>query len=337
MNELFSFQLPIPVVKKLEPILIKYFGYTREMFFNEFSHSFYANYPNGEADIPNKEEYIIDFPQLDEYAIDEGVFDYKRYAPRKPRKAKLFDIVSYMINTPHDITFAIDNGNLPNEIEDILARHDEPDKDDVIGIVLLLVAVIYSKYQKGELSTDIALTEDTRPYVTKVRPEMLKLYEFLRSGIISPKTKLPKPITLIKGNDKITLDNSCCWLTDLLDDYLHIYLGVNNLEEAQRELQEVYAAKKGRKATDMAYNLILFGTFHLLQQYSSLKTKSEQIRLTLSYMNLLFEEDSFNDDENSTNATLSYLIKQGYIPKWKPKQLDDYNLSPNNPTISHYW
>ena len=34
----------------------------------------------------------------------------------------------------------------------------------------------------------------------------------------------------------------------------------------------------------------MYGTFHLLQRYSSIKTKSEQIRMTLDYMELLFGE-----------------------------------------------
>ena len=135
----------------------------------------------------------------------------------------------------------------------------------------------------------------------------------------------------------ITLDNSCYWLTDLLDNYLHIYLGVNSLEEAQQELKEVYSQKKGRKANNAAHNLIMYGTFHLLQRYSSIKTKSEQIRMTLGYMELLFEADSFNNDENYTNATIAYLVKQGYKPQWKTKQTEDYNFSPNNQSTEHLW
>ncbi len=44
------------------------------------------------------------------------------------------------------------------------------------------------------------------------------------------------------------------------------------------------------------------------------------------YMRLLFEEGSFNDDENYTNAAIAYLVKQGYKPMWKPKQIADYNF-----------
>ena len=59
--------------------------------------------------------------------------------------------------------------------------------------------------------------------------------------------------------------------------------------------------------------------------------------MTLDYMKLLFEEDSFNNDENSTNATIAYLVKQGYKPMWKPKQIEDYNFSPNNQSTEYLW
>lgn len=170
---------------------------------------------------------------------------------------------------------------------------------------------------------------------------MLKLYELLNTKRYSPSKKKElrvfSPITIDNGVKKITLDNSCYWLTDLLDNYLHIYLGVNSLEEAQQELKEVYSQKKGRKANNAAHNLIMYGTFHLLQRYSSIKTKSEQIRMTLDYMELLFEAGSFNNDENYTNAAIAYLVKQGYKPQWKTKQTEDYNFSPNNQSTEHLW
>ena len=102
-------------------------------------------------------------------------------------------------------------------------------------------------------------------------------------------------------------------------------------------MKEVYSQKKGRKANNAAHNLIMYGTFHLLQRYSSIKTKSEQIRMTLDYMELLFEAGSFNNDENYTNAPIAYLVKQGYKPQWKTKQTEDYNFSPNNQSTEHLW
>ena len=39
--------LPIPELKKIEPILTEYFGYKRAMFENELSATYYHEYPNG--------------------------------------------------------------------------------------------------------------------------------------------------------------------------------------------------------------------------------------------------------------------------------------------------
>lgn len=330
--------LPIPELKKLEPILAEYFGYKRAMFENELLYAYQSNYPNGvNKEIANA--YMIDSPFLDEYAVDNGVFDYKRYAPRPASTSKEFDPSSFIMDSDHNITITLSNDNILKQLANLLQQYGE-DHNEVIGTALFVVAAIYDKYVRGELYSEITISENTLPYLEQVRPEMLKLYELLNTKRYSPSKKkelrVLNSIAIDNGVKKITLDNSYYWLTDLLDNYLHIYLGVDNLEEAQAELKEVYSEKKGRKANN-AYNLIMYGTFHLLQKYSSLKTKSEQIRMTLGYMELLLGEDSFNNDENYTNAAIAYLVKQGYKPQWKAKQTEDYNFSPNNQSTEYFW
>lgn len=332
--------LPIPELKQLEPILTEYFGYKRAMFESELLHAYYTHYPNGiDKEIANA--YMIDSPILDEFAVDNGAFDYHRYAPRPASTSKTFDPSSFIMDSDFNITITLSDDKILKKLFDLLQDHGEADYNEVIGTTLFVVAAIYEKYKNGELYTEVTMSEDTLPYLEQVRPEMLKLYELLNTKRYSPSKKKElrslNSITIDNGVKKITLDNSCHWLTDLLDNYLHIYLGVNSLEEAQAELKEVYAAKKGRKPKNHACELIMYGTFHLLQKYSSLKTKSEQIRMTLDYMRLLFEEGSFNDDENYTNAAIAYLVKQGYKPMWKPKQIADYNFSPTNQSTEHLW
>ena len=83
----------------------------------------------------------------------------------------------------------------------------------------------------------------------------------------------------------------------------------------------------------------MIGTSRLLKQHSTLETKSEQLRLILDYLELLgfFTEDDSKNDENYINATISYLEGRRFIPKWKPKYLEDYNTSPNNPSCNNLW
>lgn len=335
-----NYILPIPELKKLEPILSEYFGYKRAMFESELLATYYKYYPKGVSkEVANK--YMIDFPFWDEFGVDNGAFDYHRYAPRAASTSKTFDPSSFIMDSEHEVTISLSNDTILEQLIELLQDYEEKDSSEVIGVTLLMAAAIYDKHVRGELYTETTMSENTLPYLQQVRPEMLKLYELLNTKRCSPSKRkdlrVLNSITIDNGVKKITLDNSCYWLTDLLDNYLHIYLGVNNLEEAQVELKEMYSEKKGRKTNNASYNLIMYGTFHLLQKYSSLRTKSEQIRMTLGYMGLLFEEDSFNNDENSTNAAIAYLVKQGYKPQWKPKQIEDYSFSPNNQSIEYLW
>lgn len=330
--------IPIPELKKLEPVLAELFGYKRAMFENELLYAYHSNYPNGiNKEIANA--YMIDCPFLDEYGADNGAFDSKRYMPRPASTSKIFDPSSFIMDSDHNITITLSNDNILKQLTNLLQQYGE-EHNEVIGTALHIVSAIYAKYQNGELYTEITISEDTLPYLEQVRPEMLKLYELLNTKRYSPSKKkdlrVLNSITIDNGVKKITLDNSYYWLTDLLDNYLHIYLGVTSLEEAQQELKEVYSEKKGRKANN-AYNLIMYGTFHLLQKYSSLKTKNEQLSMTLDYMTVLFGEDSFNDDVATANSSIAYLVKQGYKPQWKPKQIEDYNLSPNNQSTEYLW
>ena len=263
--------LPIPELKKIEPILTEYFGYKRAMFENELLATYYHEYPNGISEDICK-NYMTDHSFLNTIAVDNGVFDYKRYAPKSTSTSKAFNPSSFIMDSEHNILITLPSNNMLERLIDLLQKHGETDNDSVIGISLLVVAAIYEKYKNGELYTEVTISENTLPYLEQVRPEMLKLYELLNTKRYSPSKKKElrvfSPITIDNGVKKITLDNSCYWLTDLLDNYLHIYLGVNSLEEAQQELKDVYSVKKGRKTKNHACELIMYGTFHLLQRYS---------------------------------------------------------------------
>ena len=84
-----------------------------------------------------------------------------------------------------------------------------------------------------------------------------------------------------------------------LEEYLHTFLGVENKEEAEEELKTVYSSK-GRKL-DAAFALMMMGTYHLLTTHSNIKPKSNIIRLTLDFLELL-DLASENDDQNSLSG-----------------------------------
>ncbi|MCE8951550.1 hypothetical protein [Bacteroides thetaiotaomicron] len=323
-------------LKLLEPTLTECFGYKRRMLEEELRNSFYKYYRN-DAELPNRDKYMVDIPLSNEPAVDTTTFSYQRYIPRnKTTTIEMLNESDYIMDTEQDIELPIDNG-FDKKLRKLVFKDYK--QDDTIYNVLAIASVMYRKYQNDELYTDaIQWSENLPYYLTDVRPDMLKLYTFIQKAVIQKKPPI-NPVKLMCGNEDIVLDNSCYWLSGLFLEYLQIYLGVDSLEEAEQELKEKYTAKKGRKADNPTFNLIMVGTSRLLKQYSTLKTKSEQLRLILDYLELLefFAEDDSKNDENYINATISYLEKQGFIPKWKPKYLEDYNTSPNNPSCNNLW
>lgn len=323
-------------LKRLEPTLAECFGYKRRMLEEELRDTFYKYYRN-DAELPNRDKYMVDIPLSNEPAVGTTTFSYQRYIPRnKTTTIEMFNESDYIMDTEHNIELPIDDG-FDKKLRELV--FEEYKQDDTIYNALAIVSVMYRKYQNDELYTDaIQWSENLPYYLTKVRPDMLKLYTFIQKAVVQKKPPI-KPITLVCGNEDVVLDNSCYWLSRLFLEYLQIYLGIDNLEEAEQELKEKYTAKKGRKADNPTFNLIMVGTSRLLKQHSTLKTKSEQLRLILDYLELLgfFTEDDSKNDENYINAAISYLEKQGYNPKWKPKYLEDYNTSPNNPSCNNLW
>lgn len=323
-------------LKLLEPTLTECFGYKRRMLEEELRNSFYKYYRN-DAELPNRDNYMVDIPLSNEPAVDTTTFSYQRYIPRnKTTTIEMLNESDYIMDTEQDIELPIDN-DFDKKLRKLV--FEDYKQEDTTYNVLAIVSVMYRKYQNEELYTDaIQWSENLPYYLTDVRPDMLKLYTFIQKAVVQKKPPI-NPVKLICGNEDIVLDNSCYWLSGLFLEYLQIYLGVDSLEEAEQELKEKYTAKKGRKADNPTFNLIMVGTSRLLKQYSTLKTKSEQLRLILDYLELLgfFAEDDSKNDENYINATISYLEKQGFIPKWKPKYLEDYNTSPNNPSCNNLW
>ena len=205
--------LPIPELKRIEPILTEYFGYKRAMFENELLATYYHEYPSGISEDICK-NYMTDHSFLNTIAVDNGVFDYKRYTSKSISTNKAFNPSSFIMDSEHNILVTLPSNNMLERLIDLLQKYGETDNDGVIGISLLVVATIYEKYKNGELYTEVTIS---------------------------------------------------------------------------------------------------------------------------GYMELLFEADSFNNDENYTNAAIAYLVKQGYKPQWKPKQTEDYNFSPNNQSTEHLW
>ena len=149
--------------------------------------------------------------------------------------------------------------------------------------------------------------------------------------------KKNKSITLSNNQEKITINNATeNWFTNLLDSYLHIYLGVDSVEEAEKELKEVYSAKKGRKADDPTRNLVIMGVYHLLEDHFIAKN-SEIYSFIYKYMVIigLIEEGDMIDIK--IKSVVEHFKGDDYKPQWIPLSQGNYKTSPNNPSKLYFW
>ena len=325
---------PVATLLEIEPHLIEYFAYNRTMLYTEIERMYLATCGfMGKVE----DKYMIEVPStLDELATSDNPFDWQRYAPREQKMIKVVDTLAYMTDNIKGILFEDDG--LKKKIEELTSKLPDKNRDSIF-YTLWMLAIIYKKHEAFKPILDPELLEETYnmdTYFQQVRPEMLQLYLFLKRD----KRKRDKSITLSNNQEKITINNVMeSWFTNLLDSYLHVYLGVNSIEEAEEELKEVYSPRKGRKADNPAQNLVMVGIYRLLVNRSGMERKSDIYKFILDYMELigLVKDEESQIDVNYINAKIAYLEKHGYKPEWIPASQGNYRTSPNNPSKLYFW
>ena len=322
----------IETLKDIEPALKEYFAYNRTMLYPEIERMYLATWGfMGKVE----DKYMIEVPStLDELATSDNPFDWQRYAPREQKMIKVVDTLAYMTDNIEGILFKDDG--LKKKIEELTSKLPDKNRDSIF-YTLWMLAIIYKKHEAFKPILDPELLEETYnmdTYFQQVRPEMLQLYLFLERD----KRKRDKSITLSNNQEKITINNAMeSWFANLLDSYLHIYLGVNSIEEAEEELKEVYSSKKGRKADNPAQNLVMVGIYRLLLNHSCMKKKSDIFNFIHDYMVAIGLIISGDIDVNYINAKIAYLEKHGYKPEWIPVSQGNYRTSPNNSSKLYFW
>ncbi len=325
---------PVATLLQVEPFLVEYFAYNRTMLYTEIERMYLATWRfMGKVE----DKYIIEVPNtLDELATSDNPFDWQRYAPREQKMIKVVDTLAYMTDNIKGIL--LEDDGLKKKIEELTSKLPNKNRDAIFH-TLWMLAIIYKKHEAFKPILDPELLEETYnmdTYFQQVRPEMLQLYLFLKRD----KRKKDKSITLSNNQEKITINNAMeSWFTNLLNSYLHVYLGVNSIEEAEEELKEVYSPKKGRKADNPAQNLVMVGIYRLLVNRSGMERKSDIYKFILDYMELigLVKDEDKQIDENYINSKIAYLDKHGYKPEWIPASQGNYRTSPNNPSKLYFW
>lgn len=113
-------------LKKAEPILTECFGYKRRMLEEELRDAFYKHYRN-DAELPNRDKYMIDVQLGNEPAIDTTVFSYQRYIPRdKTNTMQMFYEPDYIMDTEHDIELPIDD-SFDKKLKQLVAKYKQDD------------------------------------------------------------------------------------------------------------------------------------------------------------------------------------------------------------------
>ena len=175
-------------------------------------------------------------------------------------------------------------------------------------------------------------------YVTLVRPEMLKLYKALNNG----KTKYTNCCKITIGDNKpIAIDKEIPWFQMALGRYLHEYLGVENVKEAELELLNVYGGKYGRKQHTEEVRLI-WGTYHLLQMSDQFKSAPDQLvtnnqcRLISDLLILFKWLPSTEDDGMLVKQRIRYYL-ENFDSLDELISATEYKLSPNKKSSMDYY
>ncbi|WP_157277681.1 hypothetical protein [Parabacteroides goldsteinii] len=329
----------LPDFRRVEPLMIKYYGFNRYMLRHEVDalHQAHKYKLDDFTDGKDLSPYKIESSLMHE-PIGATAFDVERYTPKE--KDEFINHQAVIFDSNSTLYISVSNDKL---VDNILTLADNfgliQDINDDIMYVLLWMAAIYDKYKHNRFvhSDDIENSYGSLAYAKYVRPEMLQLYEFLKTSKLTN-------LQIKSPNSSVTIPNSEAWLTTLLEDYLDIYLGVNDLEEAQNELKFTYGKKSGRKFDDPAFNIMTMGTFNILQHSSIASTKAgtitnQQCEFILEYLDILdfFKNDDKKNDMNYIRSIISIMKKQNFTPKWDYLLNFTLKRSPNNPTESYYW
>lgn len=193
--------------------------------------------------------------------------------------------------------------------------------ENLVSCALIFMAALLYRNRIKEVQISEGEYDDMQyqQYIHEVRPDMLKLYIALNQ----PKQNNGKNlITDIKiaagGNSPILINNKDCWFENRLNEYLHQYLGVSNLKEAQKELDIIYGNKKvGNKMIDPTQSLYIWGTYQLLQNTHLKSTKKRvptrpQANLIESYLRAieLIKTDDVTTDANNIRSRLNSFLKK---------------------------
>lgn len=311
----------IPTIKGLYPELNRCFGFTYDDISNELT-QVYA-------------KKCLNLTQEEKELINQC----------KSENGWGVDAVKFALATNENIAVVVpDNFNHATIMESYAAKLKN--EESVSFALLFMAALLYrNRITEAPISEGEYDDMQYQQYIHEVRPDMLQFYIALNQ----PKQKNGKDfITDIKitvgGNSLIHINNKDNWFENRLNEYLHKYLGVSNLEEAQNELDIIYGNKKvGNKMIDPIQSLYIWGTYQLLQT-THLKSPKKgvptrpQANLIESYLRAieLIKSNDVKTDANNIRSRLDSFLKK-YDTVEALLDYKTFRLSPNNIGGTKLW
>lgn len=255
------------------------------------------------------------------------------------------DIIKFALLTQDSIYIRVtdDFPNCLNSTKELCDDYNivELENGEEVSFILLFMATVFNRDLNNLLDdTEQAnVQDDFNRYTYKIRPDMLKLY----LGLCQKKRQINNKLKIsIQGNSPTKLENYECWFEEMLKNYLNQYLGVDNKEEAQNELDTLYSDRQGRK-TDNFYLNYIFTSIYLFVQENIIHSKPnivtvEQCKFLHSYfvsLNLIKPEDK-NNNLNNLQSTIKSLISSSVNPLNRYKLSKQYKASPYNKDYKLY-
>lgn len=250
---------------------------------------------------------------------------------------KYIRVTDYALATEDKVTITTTN-NFKEKAEAITALcknklgQDERNYKNIASTLVIMAAILNRNENGLSPNEDIdEINWNIDTYTLQVRPDLLRLYIARHKG----KNKYHKSCYIKFGyaTESVEIQTMYPWFEKALDRYLNKFLGVANVEEAEKELQQIYGQKVGAKLNETAARII-WGTYHLLQTTSSMKSKKNSVtnaqsRFIHEYLGILELIDPIETEPLSIRGRLNNLLKK-YSTIEEVLDKRSYKSSPNN-------
>jgi hypothetical protein len=183
--------------------------------------------------------------------------------------------------------------------------------------VLCLMAAIYYR-DKHHLFSEIHedIMNDDFVYSRKIRPDQLKLFIELSKG----RKRTWDSIKISVGNNSpVILGNYEWWLSQKLFEILRKDLGDITVEEAEKELKELYSDERGRKSADPHLNYFMLGSYLYIRNFliqDNDKVTTSQCDFLQKYLTVfgILDKQDKNFQVNNLQATIKSLLSSKVNP-----------------------